>query len=1431
MEKNVRYRFRRFFSNRMLALLMAVLTVMTGVAPFLGTRADEVYAAELILEDAAVAVPPFNEKNYFSAIDDDISGRIMYAYYFAEKRCVQVEKTNTKEWFMMFTDTFGISEWGIETHGQTILDNTADKLSYFSDAEQNVMKTQSVAVTYGTGSITAKLFPISKDEWNSIDSTGRRNISSKLANHAWTRTGTGNEVQKRAYYILPGGNTTAMPSEPTEEKGINPCFGLDLTKVYLITEIGSNTRDYKFTIADNSVNSLSSDISGKKIVKAQTGKTYAIPYTNINTSADADGGQKYISIIIYDEDGKIVKYEKLTNASNASGTVNFTIPSDLSIDKEYTLALFEETVYSGNETNYCSTPVYAALTLTDQAVQTGIKAEFEGQVTEGKNIPKSKFAVCPVYSDGSKADNYSDNDFYVIKTEDYNNLDAETINDKNLFSQAAGVDALTADTLAEGTQSSNMSITVVAFNEEFAQPFSTVVNVTIKARSTEDDLMDQYGSWEAVADKIKELEDKISELEEKLADAEDRIDGYQASIDNIQGQLNDETSKNQTLEETLANLNQKKSDLQKQYEALEDTTSEQAQTIKDQIAALEEKEKQITDLQNQVQEIQQDIKDLQSEAESYTNAFKEILAKVNEMLEADQKLDGSGSDNAQLKVLIMSGLTIIQDKLTSLEESLGGITDALEDALGEAGIDISEVAGGADSLTGSSSAETYQNILAAITKLIEKYKTLENNMADAAEQIDGYKAAIDNIQEQLDSETSKNETLEETLENLRQEKSDLQDQYDALEDTTSEQAKTIKDQITALEEKEKQIADLQKQVSDIQDSISQLQSEAKDYERSYRQILALVNEMLKDDQKQDGEGSDTAQLKIQIAAGLGLVKQNIEALAGILNGIAGTFGEALAEMGIDIKELTGGSDSLIGSDEQETYQNIQAAAASVVDKYNAMKKDYDTIKKAVLGDLPEDILNDKTVDEVISSIEDLKQDLDEILKQIQDALGEQTGGENKKTLDELLEDIKQMKELLDSESALLDSVKAALGVSDNDQILDAIAKLFDKIDALVKENESLRKENKVLKENGGSTGSQPSVGSSASYGELLDKINALTAENAALVSKVSGLTSEIGVLKNSLDEKDSSVTLNNLLNQNSTLTDKNKELTNQVNVLTNKNTEYISQVNSLNIENKELREDNAALKASNESLEHSNKELNSKNHSLQEVNTALTSKYNQLKMKYNQLKAKYDNLKAKYHAMKAKYAAASAGEKNLQKQMNTLKNVNTSTAAKTTGTYHAPASYPATSYNMQTDVYPNSSKEDSIEDDSSKEADAAARLKANDKDSKKAASAAKTIQAYTVEASDADVDTDADEGNMDIMSLVESENIQAQDTKKTVNASETPLTAATMSTGTTAVRKKSSPLLIIIILVMLAGLIGAGAYCFMKQQNGGGKVKVKKKTK
>lgn len=266
---------------------------------------------------------------------------------------------------------------------------TASGTSWFSTAEQSAVKSASVKTDGVSGVSTtssstdtlsnAHLFAASIDEmyYNPVQveeviSNLRKDYSDTYngtswqwaRSHLWSRSfwGVHSDSNRRGFIVPSSGQV--LDNGVADELAVAPAFYLNLEEVVMarsasnaatsvaagtgISAYSANDLDtsegIKFLVQDDSFASNFKTSVASKSADAARGTTYTVSYSGATTSTVNDAGTDsalVISAILYDEDGKIVYYGPLSKVSSESGTVNLTIPEEVS-NGAYTLAVFEE---------------------------------------------------------------------------------------------------------------------------------------------------------------------------------------------------------------------------------------------------------------------------------------------------------------------------------------------------------------------------------------------------------------------------------------------------------------------------------------------------------------------------------------------------------------------------------------------------------------------------------------------------------------------------------------------------------------------------------------------------------------------------------------------------------------------------------------------------------------------------------------------------------------------------------------------------------------------------------------------------------------------------------------------------------------------------------------------------------------------------------
>ena len=208
-----------------------------------------------------------------------------------------------------------------------------------------------------------KLWPLSRDEYQSMGSIS----GDPFSNNFWLRSPN---VSTTACIGSPGGVVNAGGNVSAPFTAVRPALHLNLSSVLFTSDAsGANTKSsatvgsgligaaapggaIKFTMRDDVNLSLTCLDTATRSVRA--GDTVSIDYSGAQT-----GANNYISCVIVDSGGNIVRYGKLGTA--ASGTVGFMVP--LLADGSYTIKLFNEECNGDTSTDFASTPIAISMTV------------------------------------------------------------------------------------------------------------------------------------------------------------------------------------------------------------------------------------------------------------------------------------------------------------------------------------------------------------------------------------------------------------------------------------------------------------------------------------------------------------------------------------------------------------------------------------------------------------------------------------------------------------------------------------------------------------------------------------------------------------------------------------------------------------------------------------------------------------------------------------------------------------------------------------------------------------------------------------------------------------------------------------------------------------------------------------------------------------
>ena len=205
---------------------------------------------------------------------------------------------------------------------------------------------------------------------------------------------------------------------------------------------------------------------------------------------------------------------------------------------------------------------------------------------------------------------------------------------------------------------------------------SKVATLESTKTSLEGQLSTVTSQKDALQEEYDALEDKSSEQAQTILDQIETLNQKENRITDLLDQVSNLESSNETLSTQLSDTQAAKAALQAEYNALEDTNSEQAQTILDQIAALEAKEAAITQLQN-------DVAELEGTNRTLSEQLSDVQSEKARLQEEYDSLEDRSSEQAQQILDQIAALQEKEDTITELNDTVTRVSANLDDVSGQ----------------------------------------------------------------------------------------------------------------------------------------------------------------------------------------------------------------------------------------------------------------------------------------------------------------------------------------------------------------------------------------------------------------------------------------------------------------------------------------------------------------------------------------------------------------------------------------------------------------------------------------------------------------------------------------------------------------------------------------------------------------------------
>lgn len=738
-------------------------------------------------------------------------------------------------------------------------------------------------------------------------------------------------------------------------------------------------------------------------------------------------------------------------------------------------------------------------------IQTGIDAYYNGMILTTKDLEKDKMTVCKMYG-SEEGDTYASDDFYVIRTTDYNAESKKGNITEDVIKSYEPVTVLESD-LGSDDSTGTISVTVVTFyettndnGETVRRYYSTAVSIRIEKYNAKSYIEQQYGSYEAIAERLVELDNEIAKLNEELARADvDSIDKLTTELSQYKQAYADVVK---TLEEYTSNNS---ADSSGYFGTSEDESGNQVKVvyINGTPSSYEDTGKTDSD-GNKIYKTTYDLDKDGITEEIY------IVVKDDGVHVVDS--DGNAvKDSDGVDIVYKDTLGSLQRKLAaqlaSIKSELAACDDGLKkiiSALSDAGITIDP----------DSSVDEYTQISNAVNGLASKVNRLTSNLSNANEQIKSYANALDKIYAQLTGSSL--------------DKDDITGITNILNAIIAK-VQTLQNDLTVANAT---VIDLQAQVNSAESKISQLQTELDSTKEELETAEADITKA------QNEKTALEKQYQEAIAAGDAEAAKQLQAQITEKNAY-------IAELETTKATLTQKEQDL--KDAQDTVKQLQLQIeaknkeiAQLQAELNAINSTADTYK--VTADVANEMFgltlkNGATADEIKSAIQGYVQTMtaykNTIIK-IQTAVGSTNEG------DLLVADVQAAVDgNSNSGTGTDDTVVNKNSASYKQGVEDGVAS----VDV---------SEASIPYKNGYSNGYN--AGYSAGIAANANNSNGISSNNDALISQLTNLSSEIGTLTSK------NTSLNNKV---SSLEEENSSLNEQVSSLQDENASLQSQVSSL----------------------------------------------------------------------------------------------------------------------------------------------------------------------------------------------------------------------------------------------------------------------------
>lgn len=915
-------------------------------------------------------------------------------------------------------------------------------------------------------------------------------------------------------------------------------------------------------VLDKNVVSISYDWEGHS--SSVSNRTVYVKNENMLIQYYGNDGTYYSPL---GSSGDVIVYVPATSSVDLGESVN---PSG---DGILTLNGYTSYAHSGNYTNYIkgttsSVTIRAkqnidtqmeedgVTSLKDTEVdkeQTGIDAYYNGTILTTKDIDKANMTVTRMYG-SEEGENYSVGEFYVVRTSEFN---TEAKKDGGVTEDAIAsyepVHAADSD-LDPGATTGTVSVTVIVFYDvknsdgsvTARKYYSTPVSIRVEEYTSKSYIEQVYGSYDAIADKLVELDNQIAALMKELEKADVN------SIEELTKELNEYKVAYAELVKTLEKYVSDNNQAGNGYfgTTKDDTTGETKDVIFINGNPTSYVDTGKTDSDgNTIYKVLYDVNGDGTAEETYIvvkNDGVHVVDQDGYPVKVNEKDVVYKDTLGALKRQAAAQLAEIKSQLADCDAGLQKIKKALEDA----GYNF------------DTSDDQYTQIVDAINDMAGKVDSLTGNLENANSQIESYASALDVIYTKLTGSSLS------------------ADQISGLANTLNAIVGKIQSLQNDLTVAKATVTDLQTQLNNAENKASQLQTELDSTKDELNKANTALDTAKNDlaTAKSDKDALQ-AQYEAAIAAGNKEAADKLQAQIDEKNATIAKLEATTAELettktNLEQKEqdLQAAKNTVTQLQEQISAKNkeiedLQAKLDALTDTASGFKMTVDTANKLFGLGLAEGT-SDDDVYQAIQQYVSAKTSADDTLAKIQQLVNSSNTG------DQLVADVQNAiqtstnPDVVDKNSAsyktgFADGV-ASVDVSENSEVYKNAYNAGYAAGKIAGGNSGNTSDSNGDYKNGYNTG----------YSEGVKSVNtSLYYNNGYNTGYAAGY-------KEGTSKSSGTSNTSGLSNQINTLTD-------QVNSLTNTNTDLYKQVTSLNTENSNLKSEISGLQSQLNSLKKS----------------------------------------------------------------------------------------------------------------------------------------------------------------------------------------------------------------------------------------------------